>query len=243
MTLTLTQSATALSPNSPASFRAIDGLEPYVYSVISTYPGGVIDPDTGAYIAPSAYSSVPQYAYDMIQVTDANNDTASAQILVGNALMLFCDIIQSEMNLNPGRVYLWNQKLMQPVDAGLYVAVSQAWCKCIANVNELNGTEQNQFVAMMSQMDVNVISRGPLARDRKEEVLMALKSIYSTQQQHANGFKIGTVPTGFIDLSRLDGAAIPYRFQISVALQYVVEKPKAADYYDTFSDPILAVNT
>lgn len=238
MALGLTQTVTAVAVNIPASFLATGGTAPYVYSIVPGGAGGSINASTGAYVAPSFISANPVQAYDTIKVTDSLAATATAQILIGTPLILFCDIIQSEMNLANGRVYLWDQKIMQPTDSDLYIAVSVMSCKPFGNSyrSSTNGLNAEQFVSMYATIDIDIISRGPAARDRKEEIILALQSTYARQQQDANSFYIGKLSTNFINLSNVDGAAIPYRYKISVAMQYAVSKISTVDYFDTFTD-------
>ncbi len=243
MTLALTQTATALGPRNTASFLGVGGSEPYVYSVDIGGAGGSIDSDTGVYTAPTVIGNSPVTGFDTIRVADATPEEATATILVGNPLILFCDVIQRELGLANGRVYLWDQKIMQPSDSGLYVAVSVPMCKPFANVNRYSAgmydSDSEQYVSMLARVDIDIISRGPAARDRKEEVILALNSNYAQQQQEANGFYIGKLPPhgGFLNLSEVDGAAIPYRYKISVNLQYAFQKTSAVDYFDDFASP------
>jgi hypothetical protein len=96
-----------------------------------------------------------------------------------------------------------------------------------------------QSVNMSSILQVDIISRDSSARVRKEDVLLALQSDYSEQQQNANGFFIGKLPAGaqFTNLSSQDGAAIPYRFVISVMIQYVHTATQAANYMSPSPSP------
>ena len=238
MALTLSQSATAIAVNCPASFLGIGGVEPYVYTVVSGGAGGTINPSTGEYTAPAILNENPNLLYDTIRVTDAASATATAQILIGSPIILFCEIIQKEMNLANGRVYLWDQKIMQPTDSQLYIAISVPSCKPFGNSNRsiaiTGGLTAGQFVSMLATVDIDIISRGPAARDRKEEIILALESTYARQQQDANSFYIGKISSGFTNLSDPDGAAIPYRYRISVNMQYATQKVKPIEYYDTF---------
>ncbi len=242
MSLALTQSKTALGPNLTASFLATGGTEPYAYAVLANGAGGSIDATTGLYLAPSTVNDDPLKAYDVIEVTDDDAATATAQILVGDPLLLFCEMIQSELGLSNGRVYLWDQKIFQPSDNGLYVVVSVMSCKPFANTISPDPTTgwdtAIQSVNMMATLDIDIMSRGPAARTRKEEVILALNSDYAQFQQEANSFLIGKIPPGarFLNLSFIDGAAIPYRYRISVNMQYSVTKTKAIPYFDTFED-------
>lgn len=245
MALTVTQSATAIAPRCPASFLALGGTAPYLYSVAAGGAGGTINPTTGAYIGPLGFKSSPFTNIDTIIIDDALGATARASILIGSPLILFCDILSHELNIPRNRVYLWDQKIMQPTDFGLYVAVSVASAKPFGNSSSFRGSDDvsDQFVSMMTTLDLDIISRGPDARDRKEEIILALNSIYSQQQQNTNSFFVGTLSTRFINLSEIDGAAIPYRFRISVNMQYFYQKQTTAPYFDNFSDAAVVENS
>lgn len=240
MSLSISQSFTAVGPGITSSFLANGGTGPYTYSVLGGGAGGSIDGTTGVYTAPGVVPSVPAMVYDTIQAQDSLSATVTAQVLVGLPLVLFCDIIQHEMGLANGRVYLWDQKIMQPTDSGLYIAIGVMSCKPFGNINSHDGSgsglTSNQFVSMYAMLSVDIISRGPAARDRKEEIILALNSDYAQSQQEANSFYIGRLPAGgqFVNLSNVDGAAIPYRFNISVAIQYAFVKPTDVAYMHTF---------
>jgi hypothetical protein len=232
------QTATAVGANITASFQGVGGILPYSYSVFPGGAGGSIDASTGVYTAPATIASSPTDAYDVVTVTDAVNAKVSSQILVGTPLMLFCEIVQRQMGLANGRVYVWDQKINMPTDSGLWIVVSVARCKPFGNVNRFvddgGAGQSQQYVSMNALLDIDLISRGTGARDRKEEFLMAVNSNYAQYQQDANSFYIGKLPAGssFINLSELDGDAIPYRFRISLALMYAVSKQANAPYYD-----------
>lgn len=154
------------------------------------------------------------------------------------ALELFCSIIQHEMDLERGQVYLWDQKINIPVDSALYIAVGVLSCKPFGNTRRMVGTvdalSEELSVNMQATLSVDILSRSAQARDRKEEVILALNSTYSQQVQNGNGFYIAPISSGFVNLSEIDGAAIPYRFNISVNIQYQVTKTREIDYYEEF---------
>lgn len=245
--LSLSQTYTAIGPGATASFLAAGGKKPYVYSVVTGGAGGTIDRRTGVYTAPAVLGSSPSHTFDTVQVTDALSAVATATIVVGNALLLFCDIIQTELGLANGRVYLWDQKIFQPQDYDLYVAISVPSCKAFGNNivysdDGLGNYTTSQSVNMKAMVDIDIISRGPAARDRKEEVLMALSSAYAESQMEKNSFYIGKISTNFINISSVDGAAIPYRYKISCSLQYAVSKNTNINYYSIFQDASLTID-
>lgn len=255
MKLSLSQTRTAIGVNLTSSFLGVGGTPPYAYSLrqIPLGAGGSIDSVTGLYTAPAVVNGgqygPPKQLYDIVVVTDSVGAFATSRILVGNPLLLFCEIIQNQLGLPDGRVYLWDQKIAQKTDAGLYVAISVLTCKPLGNVNRYNGagsgSVSEQSVNMYVQLQIDIISRDTEARDRKEEVILALNSDYAQTQQEANCFFIGKLPAGsqFLNLSEDDGAAIPYRYNISVALQYFFAKATTVDSYNTFPMPMVNTNS
>lgn len=109
-----------------------------------------------------------------------------------------------------------------------------------------NGVYSNvQSVNMQGILDIDIISRGPTARDQKELIPLALQSTYSEQQQEANSFFIAKLPWGgqFVNLSNIDGSAIPYRYKISYAIQYFIRNVVPVPYFTQFSASKLTVNS
>lgn len=235
MSIALLQNVVATGLNTFAPFQAIGGTSPYVYSVVAGGVGGTINSSTGLYSAPGVTGQ------DTILVTDAVSNTAQASITVLTPLELVCDIIQNQMGLASDQVYLWDQKIIIPKDSRLYVVVGVISCKPFGNTISLNtagsGVVGIQSVNMQATLSIDIFSRGPQARDRKEEILMAVESQYSENQQTANSFRVYPISTGFANLSDLDGSAIPYRFNISANIQYFTSKSMQVPYYDTFPTP------
>lgn len=229
--IVLLQNTAAISPNNSTPFEGSGGVPPYVYSVLPGGAGGTINPSTGLYTAPVVTG------VDTISVVDSLAATAQAQISIQSPLQLICDIIKTEMDLDDDQVYLWDQKINKLKDNRMYVVIGVVSTKPFGNTREFDDAGNTvQYLNMQALLDINIISRGPEARDRKEEILLALKSQYAETQQEANSFFVAPLSTTFVNLSEEDGAAIPYRFVISVQIQYTVTKSKAVAYYDTIQD-------
>lgn len=248
MSLTLAQTYTAIAVGLTGSFQGYGGTEPYVYSVVPGGAGGTIDPDSGIYTAPDVPNPDPNpnFLFDTIQVTDDVAATATAQILVGTPLLLVCEIIQKYMGLDAQHCFLWDQKLFIPNDYGLYVVISVESCKPFSNIIRYDGSGSGQVgtqtVNMYALLGMDIISRGPAARDQKELVIAALNSQYSQQQQEKNSFYIGKISTSFVNLTNIDGSAIPYRFRINVAIQYAITNNLSSQYFDGFATPTVYTN-
>lgn len=228
MALQLFAPTLAIKKGLPITFTAQGGTAPYTYSVSDGV--GSVNSLTGEYVSSQEGSAT-------IQVVDSLSAVATLTILVGSALELFCDIIKQEMELDSDQVYLWDQKIDIPKDSRLYIAVGVLTLKPFGN-NSTFDSDGNEFqsINIAAMLSVDFLSRNLDAVSRKEEILMALASNYSESQQEFNSFYVGKISTAFVNLSQVDGAAIPYRFNISVAIQYVVSKVKPVPYYDTFDD-------
>ncbi len=234
----LTATTLAVAPGIQSNFLASGGTSPYSYSVRPGGAGGTIN-SSGWYTAPSSLPSDALQALDTVVATDSAGNFATAEIVVGSPLQLFCDIIQSQLALPEGRVWVWNQKQFQPTDSGLYIAVSILSCKPFGSSNRFlaSSDSQNQGVNMFAAISVDIMSRGLDALNRKEEVIQALNSSYSQNQQALNSFYVSQLSSGFVNLAAVDGAAIPYRFNITVNIQYVAQKTSSVDYYSSFPTP------
>lgn len=233
MSLVLLSSTHAMAPNLTTPFGASGGTAPYTYSVLPGGAGGSIGASSGIYISPN------NTGVDVVKVTDSLSAIATTPMLIDYPLSLVCDIIQTAMGLSNGQVYLWDQKINIPVDSRLYVAVGMLSCKPFGNKSKFasngGGLSATQSVNMLATLSIDILSRGPAARDMKEQVLLALSSVYAEQQMELNSFFVAPLSTNFVNISSIDGAAIPYRYNISVNLQYFSTITTSVPFYDTFN--------
>lgn len=234
MSLSIIQTVHAINLNLSIPFGVSGGTGPYAWSVLPDGAGGTINASTGEYTSPSNNTGV-----DVIQVTDSLAAVAMYNIMVGTPLELVCDIIQTSMGLQNGQVYLWDQKINIPKDSRLYIAVGVMNAKPFGNHTRYVGGSANlmqvQTVNMLVNVSIDILSRSTLALYQKEQVLLALTSTYAENQMELNSFFIAPLSNAFVNLSQIDGAAIPYRFNISANLQYFSSLTQPVDYYDTFA--------
>jgi len=235
MSLSILQTVHALRPGTQIPFGATGGSTPYTWSISTNNSGGVINSSTGEYTAG------PDIGVDIITVTDNVAATANFTIQVCTPLMLVCDIIQTAAGLSQGQVWLWDQKINIPIDSQLYVAVAAIASKPFGSTTAYVGTEDSfqavQSINVLDTVSIDILSRGPAARDNKELILLALHSPYAESQMELNSFFVAPLSTNFVNLSEIDGSAIPYRYNISVSLQYFVTNVSNPPYYDTFTNP------
>lgn len=147
-----------------------------------------------------------------------------------------CDIIQTVMNLPVGRVMLWDQKYQTPNDFDLFVVVRCLTAKTLGTsrqyIDDGAGGALEQFqITRCDTLSIDIMSRGPDARDRNHEVIASFASTYAEQQMAQYGFYIARGPIAMVAIDSPDGAAIPYRFNVTVNLQYTLTKQNAVGYY------------
>lgn len=151
---------------------------------------------------------------------------------------LLVKIIQNQTELSKERVLQYNQKWNLPPDSGLHVTVQFLGSNTISNrsktedrgiegfyeIQDLNTQEMYQIVVMSRNMDAPM---------KKQLVLMALASVYAQQVQEENSFHIAPV-ANFSDISEIEGAAILYRFALSVTVHAWYRTERRVDYYNDF---------
>jgi hypothetical protein len=152
-----------------------------------------------------------------------------------NVLVFICQILQSELSLTAGQVWISGQKRTVPPTSGMWVVVRYLSGKPFGSKTSFDDGVEFQSVNMSALIQIDIYSQDTSALERKEEVVMALGSTFAQRLQELHAFKIGRLPVAPIaDTSAVEGPAIPYRFSLTVQLQYKTEKSKAVDYYSTF---------
>lgn len=150
-----------------------------------------------------------------------------------------CKIIQTEMGLSEGQVMIYNQKKNLPPTSGLWVTVGFLTGKPFGSSTKVVDDVETQIVNMGSVMSIDLMSRDESALDRKEDIVAALGSTFAQQMQEKFSFKIGRLPSNFVDVSEVEGAAILFRYNMSFQVQYVLKKTKKVGFYDTFNHTVL----
>lgn len=221
-------------------FSASGGTSPYVFSIQAGGAGGTIDPVSGLYTPPGVVGE------DIVVVTDAALDTAAFQMNVGTIIELFADVIQTSMGLAYDQIYLMNQKYTLPTDSRLYIAIGFLRFKPFGRSNVFDGDGTGlstiQSTNIMATLNVDMFSKSTAAMDQVGQLVIALESPYSLQQQELNSFRIFPISLSIANLSGIEGIAIPYRFNLSVNVQYLVSNVVDTQYYDTFELPTIIMS-
>jgi hypothetical protein len=180
-----------------------------------------------------------------------------------NRLKVVCDIVQQALGLADDQVYLWDQKITPPTDRRLYVAVAALGDRIFGTstryvptptyltdeagnvlTDELgnrlvwaldpNSLSEQVSQSIQTTFQLDIFSRSSEARDRRFEVVRAISLAASQALQLKYGVSIGMSPKAMVNLSEVDGAAIPYRFTITGQLLFTESSiPAALGYYDS----------
>lgn len=171
-------------------------------------------------------------------MTNENKDTEYIKVVA--------DILESEMSLKPTpptstnpqdrRVFIYNQSFVLPNYDYMFLVLSENPGKPMAVRSKYDYTtdKEIQELLIQKQIEVDVMSRNAEARQRKEEVLMALSSIYSQQKQEENGFRVFSYSTLFNDVSEVEGTSRLNRYRATINLHVKYTKIKTAGYYNNF---------
>lgn len=163
---------------------------------------------------------------------------ASSTIPVAEPIKVLGDILKVEMILRDGQIMLGLENWVIPKDAGLYVSLTYGPDKTVGQSNEFNvvTNEEVQSVAMLHEIAIDILSFDGSARLRKEEVIMALNSVYAQNALDLASMSINSLPQSFLPVPSLEETKQLNRFRLSFSMNALHQKTKPVDYYDKFKD-------
>lgn len=158
-------------------------------------------------------------------------------------IKLICSILENQLGLDNDQVWIYNQKRDIPNDFRMYIVVDYQGQKIIGSTRYEKATENGlmeyQALHSLAVVRLDLFSRGKLARENKDFVIMALNSTLSQQVQEANGFQIARNSFQVTNTSEVEGVAELNRYSISFNVTYMSETSKSIDYFDTFSKEVI----
>lgn len=157
---------------------------------------------------------------------------------------IFYDIILNEMAdvVDPQNIWIANQNKKIPNDADkLFIVIGMQDAVTISNKNnayDIDGVfTEVQEVNKRENIQIDLISRDNKARDNRHRIEMAMKSIFSQQQQELYSFKIFRIPNSLVNTSEAEGSGQINRFSIVIPCHVWYRNSKvisSTGYYDTF---------
>lgn len=173
----------------------------------------------------------------------ANNSPVKPTKLIEQMIL---DILAHEMGLAKDQdIWIFNQNKKIPNDDKLYVVVGfqDATGGIISVTNTVEptdtGMKEIQKVIAREVIQVDIASASNEALARRWEIILALRSVFSQQQQEKYGIKIFRIPQSFVNTSSAEGGSQFNRFTALVVCHASHYKEKVlssceGDYYDDF---------
>lgn len=147
------------------------------------------------------------------------------------------------MVLTDQQIWIENQDFKIPETVGLFIIIQQT------NSNTYSGTnkyKENQVqdkikenITSLTKEDylINIMSKDDTARTRKEEVILALNSYKSQDEQGKYTFKISQIGN-MVNLSELEGSGMLTRYGLTISVLARYSLNREVPFYDTFSNEI-----
>jgi hypothetical protein len=163
-------------------------------------------------------------------------------------IKIIADLIQTQMDLKPDRVFLYNQEWNIPPDSGLFVVIGLLGKKPfglsrkhVSVSDEQGGLQQVQSLNVQEQYSVTVFSKDSSARQRCHEVLFALNGDAAQQAQETHSFRIGYLPTEFLDVSMNEGASRLNRYSLTFNILCGYSQSRRVEYYSNIREPAIFI--
>lgn len=146
-------------------------------------------------------------------------------------------IICTEMELEPNRVWAYNSNVDLPKDQNLFIILHYGERNPISNtikyVETADGVEEHQAMNVCEEVIISLLSQNTEARERAHEVQLAFGSTFSRNLQmkeHVHISLLGSV----MDASFLEATSMINRFDIRTKVFKSYSKIKSVDYYDKY---------
>lgn len=159
--------------------------------------------------------------------------------MMAEPISVIRNIVMTEMELDPKRIWVYNADAPLPKDSGLFCILSLNAQNPYSNNVKYEGDIENDTLTEVQEMNIqaditiSLLSKDESARTRAYEVQMALGSTYSQQMQEKNKMHISRIGK-VVDASFLEATSRLNRFDIDCIALYGYKKVKPIDYYDKF---------
>ena len=148
--------------------------------------------------------------------------------------LIRCILIQ-ELCMDPNRITIYNQKFIIPKTKEMFIYLESRSASVpissrdMMDVNNIEHQDSN----WLENVTIGIYSRDTEALRRKEEVAMALHSIYGQQVQEQNSFKIFR-NMNIVPINEQEGTARLYRFDLECRVHAWYSVTKVAEFFDSF---------
>lgn len=160
-------------------------------------------------------------------------------------LQSIAGVIRRSLHLSGEQVILARQKYEIPSDSSLLVVLSLEEPRPIGNNSRTVpdaalGMKENQYLSMRDLVQIDVLAMtnpktgANEARDKRNQVVLALQSVLSEQEQESLQYSLARVPASFANTSALEATQFLERYTATVAVFYGEEADQYPSYFDSF---------
>jgi hypothetical protein len=119
------------------------------------------------------------------------------------------------------------------------ISSSKVFASSLTNEDRTEGFFEIVSENIQSTLNIDIFSMETLPIDKSTDVMAALRGTYSQQEQQRLGYYIALLPQNITPITEEEGAAILYRFNLPVTVQYFKVNEKTVEYYDSNQSEIL----
>ena len=156
-----------------------------------------------------------------------------------DVLKTVCDIIKNQLNLQDDQVWIYNQKVDIPNDKRMYVVVSlddeEVFGANLESKNIEEGLEEDTLINVKTNISINTFSAGMECIKRKYDIIGAMRSVYSLQQQEKLSMQIARIPRVMMDASFATPTERLFSYHYEYSIMHVENVTHNVDFYDDFS--------
>ena len=145
---------------------------------------------------------------------------------------LIITILTSYLGLSQDRVFQGVQGI-KPKLSGINVMVKEATSQVIGSKSTINDQAQEvSSVVLSTPVDCEIFGKDYAVVERKEEILMAISSVFAQQLCDEHSMRIDRQGS-IMDLSRVEGAQAMHRYRIGVIVKHMKQKSVSTElFYD-----------
>ena len=151
---------------------------------------------------------------------------------------ILIDIIRTYLNLTNDQIWQYNQARVIPNTSGSFVVVSYEASKPYSTSRNYSivGTNYLETTTLQAEemYSIEIFSRDSSARLNKEQIILALASNYSIQQQELYNFRIASVAERINNISSQDGGSMLNRFVIDTRLITWYQNTQSVNYFNRY---------
>ncbi len=156
-------------------------------------------------------------------------------------IKILADLIQQQLDLGVDDVWIYNQNYPIPPEKKMFVTLGILAKTPFGTSSNFDGAGEGlvetQGMNVQETYSIMAYSQDSTARIRCHEILWALSGVPAQQAQEKYAFRIGTLPTSFVDVSAIEGASRLNRYSLTFRALVAYQRRRSVEYFDRYAQP------